>query len=137
GGRRPPGAAGSGGRGRARTARGRPASWSTRRPASSKGPVAGPAEAGVTIVATAITRNASVIRLMEPSCALSLARSLVDDEGRDRIVLQLRAPVEKRQLDEEGQPHHDPTGLLDQLEGRGHRAAGGDEVVHAHHPLTP
>src|SRR5262249_46675067 len=62
--------------------------------------------------------------------------SLVDDQGRDRVILQLRPAFEEGQLDEEGQPHHAPTTLFDKPEGRHHRSTGGQQVVDDQHTLA-
>src|SRR5207249_6099115 len=62
--------------------------------------------------------------------------SVVDDQGMQRIVLELVAPVKERQLDHECDADDAAAELLDEAEGRGHRASRCQQVVDGEHPLT-
>src|SRR4029453_17852314 len=108
----------------------RPASSSTSRPASSNGPVGAAAPAVATKVAgTTAIRRTNTIAFIAVSYRPRATRSVVDDQGRHRIALQLRASVEEGQLDEEGQPDHDAAALFAEPEGRPHRAPRGGQIA--------
>src|SRR5438128_12464753 len=61
--------------------------------------------------------------------------SVVDDEGMQRVVPQLVAAVEERELDQERHAHDLASELLDQPERRSHRPARGEPVVDGEHAL--
>src|SRR5205823_4904724 len=64
------------------------------------------------------------------------ASLVVDDEGMERVVLQLAATMEERELDQERHADDVAPELLDQPERRGHRAARGEQVVDGEHALA-
>src|SRR3989442_782998 len=79
--------------------------------------------------ATRATRSMWVVRL--PSCG-----SIIDDERVQRVVLQLLAAVQERELDEKGDTDHARPELFEEPQRRRHGAAGREQVVHREHPLA-
>src|SRR5947199_5591848 len=63
------------------------------------------------------------------------ASLVVDDEGMERVVLQLAATMEERELDQERHADDVAPELLDQPERRGHRAARGEQVIDGEYAL--
>src|SRR5207247_8293362 len=61
--------------------------------------------------------------------------SVVDDEGVQRVVPQLVAAVEERELDQERHAHDLASALPDQPERRSHRPARGEQVAYGEHAL--
>src|SRR5438128_3439513 len=65
----------------------------------------------------------------------SLWRSVLD-QGLDLAAFELFAPFERAQLQQKGQPDDLPAELAHQVDRRGGRSAGREQVVHDKHPLA-
>src|SRR5687768_6268488 len=83
-----------------------------------------------------IARRPSTRRSMRRSTVLTPAPSLVVEQRQDVAFRELAAAVEEAELDDEREPGDLGPETLDQADGGGGGATGGEDVVDHQHPLV-